>query len=75
MAPRLPTVLENPLMQELTKTYGKTWLFWQVDKGDVLPLGPPQLMMVATHDGQWNRNLLSERDKRTFFYSITQIFT
>jgi hypothetical protein len=33
-------------------TYGKTFHTWQVDRGDVLPLGPPQLMMSATADGQ-----------------------
>ncbi|KAH3765446.1 DUF1264 domain protein [Pelomyxa schiedti] len=62
-APRVPTTLENPLMQQLTKTYGKTWIFWQVDKGDFLPLGPPQLMMVATKDGVWDKSLFEQRDK------------
>jgi hypothetical protein len=26
--------------------------FWQFDKGDTLPIGPPQLMMAITADGR-----------------------
>lgn len=33
-------------------TYGKTIHTWQVDRGDTLPLGAPQLMMSPTADGQ-----------------------
>jgi hypothetical protein len=46
IAPGLPETMQRPLAQELANTYGKTFLMWQVDRGDVLPLGPPQLMMV-----------------------------
>jgi len=45
VAPRLPAVVEKKLMKDLITTYGKTFHFWQVDKGDPLPLGPPTLMM------------------------------
>jgi hypothetical protein len=31
--------------------------FWQFDKGDTLPIGPPQLMMAITADGQLNPEL------------------
>lgn len=37
--------------------------FWQVDLGHELPLGPPQLMMSFTADGQLDPALLEERDK------------
>ena len=48
IAPGLPETMQRPLAQELANTYGKTFLMWQVDRGDVLPLGPPQLMMVRS---------------------------
>lgn len=31
-------------MQDIAPLYGKTYHFWQVDRGDRLPTGPPQLM-------------------------------
>jgi hypothetical protein len=42
------------LFVQVAKTYGKVFHFWQVDKGDSLPLGLPQLMMSFTSDGQLN---------------------
>jgi hypothetical protein len=36
----------------LAKTYGKVFHFWQFDKGDTLPISPPQLMMAITADGR-----------------------
>ena len=39
-------------MKDFATTYGKTWHTWQVDRGDKVPLGPPQLMMAFTADGQ-----------------------
>ena len=70
--------MEKPLLKDLVHTYGKTWVLWQTDRGDSLPLGIPQLMMVATKDGQvtlppqfdsyrrcqWNPKLFENRDKR-----------
>jgi hypothetical protein len=53
-APHIPSVAEKELMKDLVNTYGKTWHFWQVDRGDKLPLGIPQLMMGFTKDGQLN---------------------
>ncbi|KAI9306914.1 hypothetical protein BJ944DRAFT_229076 [Cunninghamella echinulata] len=43
---------EHKEMEHLVNTYGKTWHLWQVDRGDALPLGEPQLMMSFTRDGQ-----------------------
>jgi hypothetical protein len=37
--------------QGFIKTYGKVFHFWQVDRGDPLPMGPPRLMMSLTADG------------------------
>ncbi|KAB2633893.1 hypothetical protein D8674_039938 [Pyrus ussuriensis x Pyrus communis] len=39
------------------KTYGKVWHFWEVDKGDYLPLGIPKVMMALTRDGQLDEGL------------------
>lgn len=54
---------EKELMQELVNTYGKTWHLWQVDRGDVLPLGLPQLMMGFTADGQVDPLMVAARDR------------
>ena len=50
-------------MKVLIGTYGKTWHTWQVDRGDKLPLGIPQLMMAFTKDGQLDPKIAAERDK------------
>ena len=42
---------------------GKTWHTWQVDLGDQLPLGPPQLMMAFISDGQIDPSVVESRDK------------
>ncbi|CAG8429973.1 unnamed protein product [Penicillium salamii] len=35
---------ETAEMQDIAPIYGKTYHFWQVDRGDPVPMGPPQLM-------------------------------
>jgi hypothetical protein len=62
-APGMADAAEKDLMKVLIGTYGKTWHFWQVDRGDKLPLGIPQLMMAFTADGQAKANIIAERDK------------
>jgi Protein of unknown function (DUF1264) len=62
IAPGVPSFAENKDMQKLANTYGKTFHMWQVDRGDALPLGPPQLMSALTADGQLDPGLLKERD-------------
>jgi hypothetical protein len=49
-------------LEDVCRTYGKTYHFWQVDRGDALPLGLPQLMMALTRDGQ----LLQDMAERAF---------
>lgn len=63
VAPGLSDPAEQALMQELVNTYGKTWHLWQVDRGDKLPLGLPQLMMGFTADGQADPKMVAERDR------------
>jgi hypothetical protein len=53
---------EMKYMEELINTYGKTWHFWQVDRGDALPFGPPKLMMSIVEESQVNTKAIEERD-------------
>jgi hypothetical protein len=64
VAPGLPQKAEHELMEKLITTYGKTFHTWQVDRGDKLPLGIPQLMMGFTQDGQLKDELAKDRDAR-----------
>jgi hypothetical protein len=41
-------IAETEEMKEVIGLYGKTYHFWQVDRGDTLPLGKPELMMSFT---------------------------
>jgi hypothetical protein len=61
--PRVPMMAEKEVMKELISTYGKTIHFWQVDRGDPLPLGEPKIMMAFTQDGQINPELVKKRDE------------
>ncbi|CAL8461001.1 g532 [Coccomyxa elongata] len=62
--PKGDSTADLPHMEALMTTYGKTWHTWQVDLGHKVPLGPPQLMMAFTKDGQLSPNLLASRDER-----------
>lgn len=64
VAPGIPDLAEHKLMEQLVGTYGKTWHTWHTDQGNALPLGPPQLMMGFTADGQIDPALVSDRDQR-----------
>ena len=57
---------ETKEMEQVVGLYGKTYHFWQVDKGDKLPLGEPQLMMSFTKEEQCPgfKELIGERDGR-----------
>jgi hypothetical protein len=67
-APAADEAAEKDLMKVLIGTYGKTWHTWQVDRGDKLPLGIPQLMMAFTKDGQLDQKIAAEREK---LYSVS----
>ncbi|GJP47985.1 hypothetical protein CLOM_g7228, partial [Closterium sp. NIES-68] len=43
--PGVPEVMQQQELKKLVKTYGKFWNTWQFDRGDLLPLGPPALML------------------------------
>ncbi|KAK9146036.1 hypothetical protein Sjap_005939 [Stephania japonica] len=50
--PGVPGPVQRQDLEKVAKTYGKTFHFWQIDKGDGLPLGVPQIMAAFTRDGQ-----------------------
>jgi hypothetical protein len=69
--PGIPEAVETIAMRRLANTYGKTWHTWQVDRGDALPLGIPQLMMGYTRDGQFDPQAVAARD-RSLGISMTE---
>ncbi|OQD63865.1 hypothetical protein PENPOL_c008G06484 [Penicillium polonicum] len=62
---------ETAEMQDVAPIYGKTYHFWQVDRGDPVPLGEPQLMgsflsnesVKVAHPAGLD-SLLEDRNKR-----------
>ncbi|KAK2976728.1 hypothetical protein RJ640_024967 [Escallonia rubra] len=62
--PGVPGPVQRADLEKVAKTYGKTIHFWQVDKGDSLPLGVPQVMMALTREGQLYENLAHGVEKR-----------
>lgn len=63
---RLPSavwdIAENKEMEQVVRLYGKTYHLWQVDRGDKLPLGKPELMISYIADGQIGEDVLKDRD-------------
>ncbi|RAH70260.1 OBAP family protein [Aspergillus aculeatinus CBS 121060] len=41
---------ETAEMQDIVPLYGKTYHFWQVDRGDAVPMGAPELMASFTSE-------------------------
>ncbi len=64
IAPGIPKIAEHELMEKLVSTYGKTIHTWHTDQQRGLPVGSPMIMMGFTKDGQLDKKLLSDRDKR-----------
>ena len=61
---------EMNLMKMFVSTYGKTWTLWQVDRGDEIPLGLPQLMMGFTADGQLDPAMVAGRNREMKIDSV-----
>lgn len=56
---------ETEAMKEIVGLYGKTWHFWQIDRGDELPIGYPTLMGSLTEAEQTDLDsALRERNAR-----------
>ena len=64
IAPGLPDLAEHELMETIVSTYGKTWHTWHTDHDLKLPLGSPALMMGFLKDGQLNKQMEQDRDRR-----------
>jgi hypothetical protein len=60
----MPGVVERRALEEVCKTYGKAIHFWQVDRGDALPLGLPQIMMALTREGQLRQDMADCVEKK-----------
>ncbi|RAL14617.1 OBAP family protein [Aspergillus homomorphus CBS 101889] len=41
---------ETAEMKDIIPLYGKTYHFWQIDRGDAVPMGAPELMLSFTSD-------------------------
>ncbi|KAJ8458622.1 hypothetical protein OPV22_031548 [Ensete ventricosum] len=70
-SPRVPEMLQKKELDDLSKTYGKFWCTWQVDRGDRLPLGAPALMMSpqGVNLGMVHPDLVKKRDDKYRFSS------
>lgn len=56
---------ENVEMEEVVHLYGKVFQLWQVDRGDEVPLGMPELMTSFTSNDQTEIDkLVGDRDRR-----------
>ena len=64
IAPGIPDAVEHELMEKLVSTYGKTIHTWHTDQQRELSIGSPMIMMGFTKDGQLDKQLLADRDKR-----------
>ncbi|GKV18429.1 hypothetical protein SLEP1_g28816 [Rubroshorea leprosula] len=62
--PGIQRLIQGQDMEKVCKTHGKVFHFWQVDKGDNLPLGLPQLMVALTRDGQLHDELGKNVEKQ-----------
>lgn len=60
---------ETEELKEVVGLYGKTYHFWQVDRGDALPLGKPELMMSFTKDEQVRQRYA----KRVVWFGLTNV--
>ena len=66
--PGVPDVAEKEALKGKINSYGKTWHTWMTgmygQKGDDLPLGPPQLQWSFNRDGEDAPGMVEARDKR-----------
>ena len=50
--PGVPGPIQRQDLEKVCRTSGKTFHFWQIDRGDNLPLGLSQMMISLARDGQ-----------------------
>ncbi|GLT47686.1 hypothetical protein SLA2020_213610 [Shorea laevis] len=71
--PGIPGPIQRQDMETVCKAYDKVFHFWQVDKGNNLPLGLPQLMMALPRDGQLYDELAKNAEKQLGISSAKEI--
>lgn len=68
IAPGLPSLAENELMETKINSYGKTWHLWNTgsteENPDRLPFGEPRLAWSFNREGEINPDLLQQRDEQ-----------
>ena len=69
VAPGIPQVAEQELMQEKMNSYGKTWHVWNtgshgMNDADRLPLGEPRLAWSFNRDGEARPGLVARMEER-----------
>ncbi|KAJ9135969.1 hypothetical protein P3X46_033087 [Hevea brasiliensis] len=72
--PKFPEMLVKPELENLAKTYGKFWCTWQIDRGDMLPLGAPALMMSPqdVNMGMVSQELVEKRATKQSMVEIAE---
>lgn len=68
VAPGIPALAENELMEGKLNSYGKTWHVWNSGSaeqaGDALPLGEAMLAWSFNREGEAREELVRQRDER-----------
>lgn len=64
IAPGMPPADEKKFMKDILLTWGKAWHTWPDPKKDDVPIGPPLLIWSLMGDGQVDKNVLADRDKK-----------
>ncbi|KKY18909.1 putative disulfide isomerase [Phaeomoniella chlamydospora] len=62
---------ETKEMEQVIGLYGKTYHFWQVDRGDVVPFGHPSLMLSFTEEGKVNEEARRKWAARDQNYKVS----
>ena len=61
---------ETEEMKEVIELYGKTYHLWQVDRGDQVPMGGPELMGSFTEEGQLTKEQKQAWGKRDARFGV-----
>lgn len=61
---------EKSEMYDVIGLYGKTYHFWQVDRGDVVPMGHPELMLSFTQDADVSPDARKKWESRDANYKV-----
>jgi len=62
---------ETSEMHDVIGLYGKTYHFWQVDRGDVVPMGQPELMLSFTEESKVNEEAREKWEARDKNFNVS----